>query len=578
MLLMAAVVFASCSDIPAPYELFDKGGNSDIQEPVGDGTFANPFNGIAANNYIENGGDENATMYVKGIVYSIDIDTSYGNATYYISDDGTSKNKFEIYRGYSLNGDKFKSDDEVKAGDEVIVAGKLVNYNGTFEMTQGSKIVSLNGSGSGGGNQGTPGEAKGAGTQADPYNATAANAFIATLASDQESANDIYVKGIVVEVKEAFSSYGNATFYIADSNESADKFYCFRALGLGNKKCTDPNALKVGDEVVVCGKVVNYKGNTPETVQNKAYLYSVNGKTEEGGGGNTQPDPTPGSPSGNGTLDSPYNATAANNYVSSLAADVESDKDVYVSGVVVEVKEAFSSYGNATFYIADNNEASDKFYCFRALGLGNQKCTDPNALKVGDKVVVCGKVVNYKGNTPETVQNKAYLYSVNGNTTYEPGGNGGNDNPGGNSGSNAGVKQEGTTVILTNSDATAGNETITCTLNTYGWENAKDPAKVTLSDGTTIEFGKGESTNAPKYYDATNGVRMYAKNTLTINGAKKIATVILECDSYQGTNYVGNPTMTVSFSGNNCIMVNDHTQNSGGVQCRVKNITITYAK
>ena len=33
-------------------------------------------------------------------------------------------------------------------------------------------------------------------------------------------------------------------------------------------------------EVIICGKVVNYQGNTPETVANKSYIYSLNGKTE----------------------------------------------------------------------------------------------------------------------------------------------------------------------------------------------------------------------------------------------------------------------------------------------------------
>ena len=35
-----------------------------------------------------------------------------------------------------------------------------------------------------------------------------------------------------------------------------------------------------GAEVIIYGKLMNYKGNTPETVSGKAYLYSLNGKTE----------------------------------------------------------------------------------------------------------------------------------------------------------------------------------------------------------------------------------------------------------------------------------------------------------
>ena len=83
-----------------------------------------------------------------------------------------------------------------------------------------------------------------------------------------------------------------------------DRLYIFRSLGLGNKKFTSEN-IKVGDEVVVCGQFTNYLGKTPETVTNKSYLYSVNGKTSD----NSQPQ-EPGTnvnPTGEGTEASPFN-------------------------------------------------------------------------------------------------------------------------------------------------------------------------------------------------------------------------------------------------------------------------------
>ena len=50
--------------------------------------------------------------------------------------------------------------------------------------------------------------------------------------------------------------------------------------------------LKEGDEIVVCAKLVNYMGNTPETNQG-GKLISVNGKTSGEGGGTVTPDPDP---------------------------------------------------------------------------------------------------------------------------------------------------------------------------------------------------------------------------------------------------------------------------------------------
>ena len=145
-------------------------------------------------------------------------------------------------------------------------------------------------------------EAKGSGTLADPYNPLAANNYIATLGADVESANDIYVKGKIASIKEAPNAqYGNATFYISETGTTTGtQFYAFRVLYLGNQKFTGTETLNVGDEVIICGKVVNYKGNTPETASNKAYIYSHNGK-QEGGGDDPDPEPGP-TPSGDNLL------------------------------------------------------------------------------------------------------------------------------------------------------------------------------------------------------------------------------------------------------------------------------------
>ena len=47
--------------------------------------------------------------------------------------------------------------------------------------------------------------------------------------------------------------------------------------------------IKVGDEVIICGKLMNYQNNTPETVANATYLVSINGETNGGSGGRSTP-------------------------------------------------------------------------------------------------------------------------------------------------------------------------------------------------------------------------------------------------------------------------------------------------
>lgn len=265
----------------------------------------------------------------------------------------------------------------------------------------------------------TEGEPKGTGTAADPFNSIAAINYCKTLEAGVESDKDVYIKGKVQSIKEQFStSFGNGSFYIAD-DESSEKFYIFRSLYLGNKKWTasDPE-LKEGDEVVVCAKVMNYMGNTPETVANKTYLVSLNGKTADGSGSGD----ITGTAKGDGSAANPFNSVAAQKYTAALESGVVSDKEFYIKGKVQSIKEQFSAaFGNGSFYIADDAN-STQFYIFRIYYFGGEKWKEGDmTLKEGDEIVVCAKLVNYMGNTPETNQG-GKLISVNGKTSGEGGG------------------------------------------------------------------------------------------------------------------------------------------------------------
>ena len=442
LVTMAVAAFVACEDVPEPYDIPGTGNNvpgtsTEIDGGTGDGTLESPFNPIAALNYgnkLASGEVSPTYMYVKGKVVDIaeQYTTQYGNARFTISEDGSAGNTFLAYRVLYLGNKKFTANDkEINIGDEVIVCGIITNYNGTVETAQNKGFLySLNGENRGGepSNPTPAAEPKGEGTLASPYNVAAALKYTTALGSDVESDKDIYIKGKVSNITNEYAAdnFGNATFYISDDGNTSNEFYCYRTLYLGNTKYTSGKTqIKVGDEVIVCGKVVNYKGNTPETVQNKSYLYSLNGVTD--GGGDT-PQPS-GQPKGTGTLEDPYNATAANAFASALAADAKSDKDIYIKGKIIDIedKNQFNTqYGNCTFYISDDGtDSGDKFYVFRTLYLGNVKYTSGDLPKKGDEVIICGKVTNYKGNTPETVANESYIYSLNGKTE-----GGGGDTPG----------------------------------------------------------------------------------------------------------------------------------------------------
>ena len=287
----------------------------------------------------------------------------------------------------------------------------------------------------------------------------------------------------------------------------------------------------------------------------------------------TEPAPEP-TPKGTGTQTDPYNAAGVAAYTKTLGADKQSDKDIYTTGIITAISEIDTegTYGNATYLISDDaNGYTGTFQIYRGLGLNGEKFSKAGAklIKVGDVVTIKGKVVNYKGNTPQYAQ---------GSTIVKLNDEGGEDTPPTPTESNVTKNIDGTVVTLTNTSVTASANTITVDLSQQGWENSKEPSTVTLSDGTTISFDKGEGSTTPKYYDGTKGVRVYAKNFIKIAGSSKaIAKVVLNCDSYNGTDYIGNGLLYGLADGLTMFIYNENTEASGGVQLRVKTIEITYA-
>lgn len=226
----------------------------------------------------------------------------------------------------------------------------------------------------------------GSGTKADPYNAAGVIAYIKTLAADDPTTTDIWVKGIISQVTttfEASGTYGNATFYISGdgSTTAENQFYCFQTYYLGNKKWTSGNPdVKVGDEVIICGKVVYYKGDTPETVsKGGSYIYSLNGQTEGQGGG-----------------DDYQNAEAKT--VAQFIAAADKDKYYKLTGEV--------SGFNATYCSFDLTDASGKIYVYSVAN----KDEWSNKVKNGGTVTLAGKYDYYAAKEQHEVVN-AYILS-----------------------------------------------------------------------------------------------------------------------------------------------------------------------
>ena len=429
MLAMAAMTFTSCEDVPEPYTWPtppDNNNEEEVVTPQGSGTLEDPYNVAAAQALIQTlGADvQSEEIYVKGFISQIDDispipETTYGNATYWISDQkGSTAGQLEIYRGYSLGGEKFTSKDEIKEDDEVIVKGKVVNFRGsTPEFTTGSSIYSLNGQ--------TAGEKpveQTIGTLDEPITVAKALELINALAEGGTTEQDAYIKGKITTIKtkdEDISKYKNIDYIISDGN---NELTVFRGKNLNNTDFTEPGQINVGDEVVVIGKLTKFVDKNGKMIPEVAQGNYIVKLTKGGGGGTPVGD-------NDGSLAKPFTPAEANAFAAQLAADQKTDQEYYIKGKIIEIteKNQFNTqYGNCTFYISDDGtDKADKFYIYRTLYLGNVKYSDDSweKPKAGDEVIICGKLVNYKGTTPETVQNESYIYSLNAN--------GGSSTPGG---------------------------------------------------------------------------------------------------------------------------------------------------
>ena len=285
-------------------------GEATVPEPVvveteGDGTLENPYTVADALALINAGANTADEVYVKGIICQLGDDkgadkpgNEHGNATYFITDklseDGAPENRFEIFRGNGLGGEKMETEDYIKTGDKVIVHGVLTLFNKTPEMAQGSEIVELNGQ-----KPEVPDftGASGSGTKDDPYNVVGALQLCSTLQKTTDAKNpyyseEVYVIGVISKIDEVSIQNGNATYYIVDRDAtgapSGDaKLEIYRGKYLGGASFTAEDQIKENDLVLIKGKLQNFRGTYEFAAGN--IIVMLNGQEAEEPGGGDEP-------------------------------------------------------------------------------------------------------------------------------------------------------------------------------------------------------------------------------------------------------------------------------------------------
>ena len=202
----------------------------------------NPYTVAEALEICKNKTYTDADVYVKGIINTIDnISLDYGNAQFWISDDGATAD-LEAYRNFWFDGAKYTSEDQLKVGDEVIICGKLTLYekdgqDPICEFAKNNQIVSLNGG-------------------VRYY--TVAQAIEALKDGSAPTDDKVFVSGIINTIDNISLDYGNAQYWISDDGTTAD-FEIYRGFYLGGEKFTSEDQIAVGDAVTVLGNIKIYK-------------------------------------------------------------------------------------------------------------------------------------------------------------------------------------------------------------------------------------------------------------------------------------------------------------------------------
>lgn len=92
---------------------------------------------------------------------------------------------------------------------------------------------------------------------------------------------EVYVKGFITAIEGVSTQYGDANYRIGDAKVDENTLTVFRGYYLDGEKFTNEDQIKVGDEVVVYGQLIEYKKDDtviPELAQGNI-LYSLNGQT-----------------------------------------------------------------------------------------------------------------------------------------------------------------------------------------------------------------------------------------------------------------------------------------------------------
>ncbi len=453
--LVSSFALASCEDVPMPYEKPNGSGGTEtpgedvVVEPAGTGTLADPYNVaaiVALINEMESGAESTQAYYIKGKVKSNSTTEStisqYGNMSFDMIDEGNTSTVFKAFQVYGPGNKKFTSVDQIKEGDEVVVYGKVVNYQGNTPETVGkgaAYVYSINSSSEPGTDPVTPVEG---------IEVTCAKAAeIANAMADNATSEETYaITGYITDVY-ATVSKGQQSFWMADTQDGGKVIQAYWA-----NLPEGVEAFTKGSKVKITGQIIKYVKAADGTVTPEVKNADVE-ILEAGDGGNT-----------GGNTDQPNAGDAKHITIAEFLSKADTETTYELTGIVKNIVN--TTYGNF-----DLVEGEASIYIYGLLDKdGNAKNFASLGISEGDELTLTGVYVEYNGKAE--IKNAQFISVKKGDN----GGNtGGNENTGGES-----------TSSLSNGDF----ESWVSDSEPTGWKSASTASSATLSKSTDAHGGQ----------------------------------------------------------------------------------------
>ena len=272
-------------------------------------------------------------VYVEGVISQIDSYNTTYHSITYWISTDGSTADFEVYSGRGLNNADFAAVTDLKVGDQVVIYGNIKKYNSTYEFDKENYIVSL----------------------VREEKQEPELAFNPT--SVEINVGDTFTAPTLSNPHNVAVTYESTNTAIA--TVSADGTVTL-AGGTGTTTIT---ASFAGDDSFFAGEA----------------FYTL----------------TVVDPNAPGTEDNPYTVAQvlelyANNNVPAT--------EVYVKGTISRITSLNPpTYKNARYYISDDGTEIDEFYVYNGKYLDGADFTSTDQIKVGDEVVIYGKLTSYSG-------------------------------------------------------------------------------------------------------------------------------------------------------------------------------------